>query len=91
MNPSRKEFENFGLTELEFDEIRTWSLFTQKIKKFTNNCRLDTFQNIFGNSDGDRLFQHFRESCYNDFYKFRTYLTKDQYNKILAYIVKIEL
>ena len=55
MNPSRKEFENFGLTELEFDEIRTWSLFTQKIKKFTNNCRLDTFQNIFGNSEGDRL------------------------------------
>lgn len=40
-------------------------------------------------TEGYRLFQHFRFDCNHDLEKFKTYLTTDQYNDVITYIVRI--
>ena len=52
---------------------------------------LDTFNDIFGKEEGERLFRHFRFDCNHDFIKFKTYLLNNQTNDIFAHIVKIKL
>ena len=37
--------------------------------------------------DGQRLFLHFRNDCDNNYEKFKTYLTTEQYNSLLEFII----
>ena len=41
--------------------------------------------------EGFRLFRHFRQNCHQyDIAKFLTYLTTDQYNTLMIYLVRIK-
>lgn len=81
--------ENFGLdSEDQLKEIRSFATFMRRVKRFSNNCTLDTFKQIFGD-EGERLIQHYRSEKVNqDFIKFLTYLTQPQINLIYCYIIK---
>lgn len=79
---------DFNLTESQFTELRDWVKFNVRVKKFCNNSNLDTFKEIFGDSEGERLFRHFRFNCNHNFIEFMTYLTNGDNNKILPYIAR---
>ncbi len=91
MNSLNKELQRLNISSSELEEIRKWSVLTEKIRKFVTYCNLDTFNDIFGKEEGERLFRHFRFDCNHDFIKFRTYLLNNQTNDIFAHIVKIKL
>lgn len=93
---------NHDLTSSELDMLRTWNAFNSKILKFQRQASLDMFDKIFflkdeeGNkldaqpspSEGQRLFEHFRFKCFHDYQKFTTYLTIDQQNDLLVFLVR---
>lgn len=79
--------ENWGCSEEQLYEIRTYAKFNNRIRRFRNNSTLSTFQEIFGESEGERLRRHYSE-VNHDFEKFMTYLTLNQRNDLFAYIVK---
>lgn len=79
---------DFNLTESQYTELRDWVKFTARIKSFCNNSNIETFKEIFGDSEGERLFRHFRQDCNHDFIKFMTYLTAEDKNKLLPYIAR---
>lgn len=79
-----------NITNSEVEEIRTWSHFNNKVIKFQNTANSDMFKELF-NDDWKRLRIHFIEDCNRDLNKFRTYLTNNQNNDVLTYIVRISL
>ncbi len=93
------------LTNEELESLRNWHRVNEKIKKFCTHSSAYTFETIFkkydedGNvieqeageqSEGYRLFQHFRFSCNQDYEKFLTYLDVDQHNALLVHIMKLK-
>jgi len=80
--------EQFGVTESQLTEIRQWATYERRLKSFKANCTLRTFNEIFGEAEGERLFVHYRSTCDYQFPKFLTYVTQEQKNKLLSYIVK---
>lgn len=80
----------FNATNSEVSEIQTWAFYTRKIKSFQIKANQDLFKEIF-KEDGERLIRHFIFDCDRQVIKFLTYLTTEQHNKLLIYIVKIEL
>lgn len=80
--------EHYGVTEDQLKEIRQWATYERRLKSFKANCTLRTFNEIFGEAEGERLFGHYRGTCNYEFSKFLTYVTQEQKNEILSYIVK---
>lgn len=78
------------ITNSEINEIQIWSLYNDKITKFVNNANYIVFNNLF-KEDSERLLEYFIIVCKRDFNSFLTYLTTQQRNELLIYIVKIEL
>lgn len=93
------------LTTEQLDSLRNWHKVNEKIKKFCSQSSAYTFETIFHKydkdgevieqvadevSEGYRLFQHFRFDCNHDYEKFLTYLTVDQHNALLVYIMKLK-
>lgn len=74
----------------EVFEIQTWSLFQRKILAFQNIANAFLFSKIFVEKDCERLLRHFVFDCERQVLKFLTYLTTEQYNSLLVYIVKLE-
>lgn len=77
------------VTNSEVSEIQTWVLYSRKIKTFQNKANLNLFLEIF-KKDAERLISHFVFDCDRKVIKFLTYLTTEQYNTLLVYIVKLE-
>lgn len=48
MNDLDKEPQRLNISSSELEEIRKWSVLTEKIRKFVTYCNLDTFNDIFG-------------------------------------------
>lgn len=90
MSKLDEELQRLNISSSELDEIRKWSILTEKFKKFVTYCNVDTFNDIFG-EEGERLFRHFRFDCNHDFIKFRTYLLNNQSNSLFTHVVKIKL
>ena len=78
----------YGLTEQQLKNLQAWGAINQRIIKFQKGVDLAKFKDIFGDTEGERLFPHFRVDCQNLFDKFRTYLSTEQCNIVLATIVK---
>lgn len=76
-------------TKSEIAEIQTWSHFNNKVIKFQNTVNSEIFKQLF-NDDWKRLRIHFIEDCNRDLNKFRTYLTNNQNNDVLIYVVRIK-
>lgn len=72
----------------ELDLIRKWYKFDTRITNFQNKFSMFESQRIFGDEEGERLFLHFRCDCNDNYKKFKTYLTTDQYNTLLVEIVR---
>lgn len=81
--------EKYGMTEESLREVRAYSKFNRRIKSFKNNNTLATFNEIFGEGEGERLREHYFKLDF-DFNKFLTYLTSNQIDLIYAYISKLE-
>jgi hypothetical protein len=79
---------DFNLSEGKFGEVRSWVYFQERIRKFRNNHNLTTFEEIFGEAEGLRLFRHYRFDCDYNFDKFLTYLRPEQKNLLLPYIAE---
>lgn len=78
-----------NVTNSEVSEIQTWALYSRKIITFQNKANLNLFLEIF-KKDAERLISHFVFDCDRKVIKFLTYLTTEQYNTLLVYIVKLE-
>lgn len=78
--------EDFGVTDEQLEEIRAWSAFQKRLKRFVNNCTLADFQKMFGIEEGQRLLGHHRKLEMN-WHEFNTYLTQEQHNILYAYIL----
>lgn len=64
-------------------------MYSRKIITFQNKANLNLFLEIF-KEDAERLISHFVFDCDRKVIKFLTYLTTEQYNTLLVYIVKLE-
>lgn len=78
---------NYGLTEEQLQDLRTWTKVQKRVIQFQNKATPALFNEIFGEATGFPLFEHFRNRCNNDYQKFNTYLDVDQHNKVLAHIM----
>lgn len=58
----------------------------EKIKEFQNKVNLNTMQKVFGHGEGLRLMHHLRDDCNSLISIFKTYLTRNQWHKLLANI-----
>ena len=74
------------ISELDKTKFNHWGQINEKIKKFSNNSKLSTFNFLFG-KDGERLFKCYRYDCDQVYEDFRTYLTQEQTNTLLINIV----
>lgn len=79
-----------NITNSEISEILIWDTFNLKIKKFKTQCDIKLFKEIFG-SIGDRLFSTYYYTYLTSFLPFLYSLNDTQKNKLLIYIVKIEI
>lgn len=79
------------VTNGEVEEIRTWVLYNRKVLLFQNRANLTLFLELFKDEEeSKRLISHFVFDCDRKVVKFLTYLTTEQYNTLLVYIVKLD-
>ena len=81
-----EQLKEQGLDRDQYNEIQGFFRFQGRLKHFKAKCTLATFQDIFGSTEGERLFQHYRSNEY-DFTRFNTYLTTEDRNKFVIYII----
>lgn len=82
------KIELLKLEEIQYDEkyfkdierIRSYFHIRDKLKQFMYKVNLKTFQNLFGDMEGRRLWGHFMKDCNLTLEKFETYLTREQMN-----------
>ena len=79
-----------NLTNSEISEIKIWSYFNKKIIKFENTANSEIFKQLFCD-DWERLLSHFIYNCDRNFNKFKSYLTIEQSNLLIVYIVRLTL
>jgi len=60
-----------------------WGDIDKSITKFQIYADLKIFEFIFGN-DGERLWRNFVNECNRNFYEFRTYLRREQWNDLMV-------
>ena len=70
----------------KYKDIRIWAKFQLSIESFENNSKLSTFNFLFGESEGERLWHIFKLKCENNFRQFSSYLDGIQKNELLANI-----
>ena len=78
--------EDFGITDEQYEEAKMWGSLNRRITRFRNNSTLKTFQEIFGDEEGERLRDWYFKLKF-DLVQFETYLTTVQYNAFIAYIL----
>lgn len=78
------------VTNNEISEIVIWDTFNHKINKFKTQCNTKLFKEIFG-SIGDRLFSTYFYTYHLNFLPFLYSLNDIEKNKLLIYIVKIDI
>ena len=81
-----KLYTELDLSDNQKQAFGHWAQINEKIKKFSNNSKLSTFNFLFG-KDGERLLKHYHHDCNYNYEKFRTYLTQEQINTLLINIV----
>ena len=85
--------KEYKLTDEELKLIRNWKTFEDKIVLFENKVNLDVFVELYNvkeNNEALRLIKHFRNDYCNGKVKpFVSYLTTEQYNDTVVYILKL--
>lgn len=82
------EADHFGIEQSDLTEIRQWTRFNNRLRRFRIHSTTKTFAEIFGEDQAERLQNHYKNSCHEDIVHFLTYLTRDQTNDFFVYIVK---
>ena len=77
---------NTTLTQEQIRELQTWNKIQKRINSFENKFNMQLSHEVF-KEDGEKLFLHFRNDCDNKYEKFKTYLTTEQYNSLLEFIM----
>jgi len=73
-------------TPEKLDIFKKWGAVNDAIIKFQNCSNVNVFKFIFGDSDGERLWENFVTRCDRRFDKFRTFLVTEQINDLLVNI-----
>jgi hypothetical protein len=85
-----KLFELEDLTEKE----KTWAVhyfrMNEKLKSFQNSCTIKTFQDLFGEKEGTRLWESYAGKCDKEIIMFLTYLTGDHKNTLFVNLIKYD-
>ena len=74
------------LTREQIRELQTWNKIQKRIISFENKFSMHLSHEVF-KEYGEKLFLHFRNDCDNKYEKFKTYLTTEQYNSLLEFII----
>lgn len=77
---------NTTLTQEQIRELQTWNKIQKRINSFENKFNMHLSHEVF-KEYGEKLFLHFRNDCDNKYEKFKTYLTTEQYNSLLEFIM----
>jgi hypothetical protein len=83
-----KLFEAEELTEKERTSLGHYFRLNEKLKDFQNGCTNKTFQDLFGEKEGTRLWEFFRGKCDGEMSRFFSYLTDEQKNIFWINLVK---
>ena len=85
-----KLFQIEELTEKE----KTWAYhyfrMNEKLKSFQNSCTSQTFQDLFGEKEGARLWESYTGKCNREMLVFFTYFSEDQKNAFWVNLIKYE-
>ena len=81
-----EQLHKWEINAEQHKELIQYRTFCNRIDRFRKHSTLQTFQEIFG-TDAERLIFHYRQLG-TDFERFLTYLTRDQINTVLSYIIK---
>jgi hypothetical protein len=85
-------YDSSNIPEHLVKMVRNWSTFNKAVKGFVNTSNLLTFQKLYDDdNEGYRLYNHFLVDCNRDYLKFETYLTSEQKQTTLIYILKNHL
>ncbi len=76
------------LDNSQVSEIQIWSIFARKVRTFEKTSDLNVFKLVF-KKEGQRLFNHFILDCESTLSPFYSYLTIEERNELLIYIVKL--
>lgn len=83
------------LSEHELELLRIWNTINKKILFFQKQANDVIFEEVFGksennvvDSEGLRLFHHFKVNCQLDYQKLTEYLTIKQHTALLTYIIR---
>lgn len=76
------------LSDDELTVLRNWSSFNERIIKFQNKSNMRKFQSIFGDEEGERLFEQFITRCNREYQYFTTFLVVEQHNALLISLMK---
>lgn len=66
--------------------FKEWGEINRTIIKFQNNANLNVFKFIFGDNEGERLWNCFVLRCNRKFDEFNTFLIPEQINDLLVNI-----
>ena len=54
-----QDLQEKGINREQYNEIQGFFKFQSRLKSLKVKCTLKTFEDIFGDSEGERLFQHY--------------------------------
>ena len=66
--------------------LRNWRTVDKEITRFVNNSKQSTFQYLFDEEEGERLWMFFVIDCKRSFLKLLDGLVDDQFNDMMANI-----
>lgn len=81
----------FTIEDLDVEDrtkLTYWYAIDEKLKNFANQANMGTFQLIFGEDNGERLWMHYVTKCNREYNIFKTYLTGDELNILLINVLK---
>jgi len=76
-----------NITDQQLVVFHNYGKVRKAVRNFTISAKPDTFDFLFGEKEGERLWKHFVTDCSKRWSKLETYLTNDQRNILMLNIV----
>lgn len=81
-----KLYSTEDISDKEKEIFLHWSIMNNRIEDFRKKSKLSTFNFLFG-PDGQKLMNHYRHDCNEDYVKFKSYLFTSQINTLFINIL----
>lgn len=80
---SKEPLNIHTITHEQLKTLHTYHSVDDSVVRFENNCKLSTFIYLFGDNEGNRLWEHFVAKCNRTWKLFKTYLVSEQFNAVI--------